>query len=303
MPPEHIYTHTKLQSHGVVEPQSWGHRTTFNQDLCATVSRGGDMRRNDMMVWWNICRWDWRCGSSTCVLSHRGWKADLQAPAHTRISLPSQSQGTVPDPGSRCPRPLIYHLMGSIYIQRVWYESGWFFLKILANKQPLTWQVEVQCILGAEENNSLRPRHLSQQVIHHLKEWRWGRAFKIDCKQLKGTVHPKMKTQPLSLYWWNVRWSFVVHKRLASVKIFGLLKDVNNHFFLKKQLCIEAPRDVDYVGQAVWTFYVCFSCFFNILKQVSSSLGKCCNSVLLWSSRNVLRTSDLHLTFHQHESR
>lgn len=36
--------------------------------------------------------------------------------------------------------------------------------------QPLTRQVEVQCILGAVEDHSLHACHLSQQVIHHLKD-------------------------------------------------------------------------------------------------------------------------------------
>lgn len=36
--------------------------------------------------------------------------------------------------------------------------------------QPLTWQVEVQSILGAVEDHSLCSGHLSQQVVHHLKK-------------------------------------------------------------------------------------------------------------------------------------
>ena len=44
-------------------------------------------------------------------------------------------------------------------------------------------------------------------------------------------------------------------------------------------------------------------CGFNVIKQISSyfsCLGECRNTVLLWSSKKVLLTMKLHLTFHWH---
>ena len=46
-------------------------------------------------------------------------------------------------------------------------------------------------------------------------------------------------------------------------------------------------------------FYMIFLAFLYILKQVFicfSCWGECCNTVLLWSSRNILRTTKLNLT-------
>ena len=55
--------------------------------------------------------------------------------------------------------------------------------------------------------------------------------------------------------------------------------------------------------KTVEVFFSCFFFFFYILKRVPnffSLLGECCDTVLLWSSRNVLWTTKLHLTSHQH---
>ena len=82
----------------------------------------------------------------------------------------------------------------------------------------------------------------------------------------------------------------------------------NNVF--SNQLGISRIPDLDYVGQAVWshfvdTFYFLsfFSFFFNFSKQTPSSyggIGEYYRAVLLISSRNVLWTAILRLTFHQH---
>ena len=47
-----------------------------------------------------------------------------------------------------------------------------------------------------------------------------------------------------------------------------------------------------------------FFLFIKDLKQVPRHFicsGECCYAILLWSSRNVLWTTKLHLTLHQHE--
>ena len=53
----------------------------------------------------------------------------------------------------------------------------------------------------------------------------------------------------------------------------------------------------------IWCFFGCFS----VLNQVSSyfsCLAECCNSVLLWCSRNVQWSTTLHLTlYHQEKDR
>ena len=48
-------------------------------------------------------------------------------------------------------------------------------------------------------------------------------------------------------------------------------------------------------------FYVLVLGYFFIVPIFYSCLGECCNTVLLWGSRNVLWTVNLHLIFHQHE--
>ena len=51
-------------------------------------------------------------------------------------------------------------------------------------------------------------------------------------------------------------------------------------------------------------YFLFFVVVFYILNQVSSCfscLAECCNTVLQWSSRNVLWTMNLHLTFPQQE--
>ena len=56
---------------------------------------------------------------------------------------------------------------------------------------------------------------------------------------------------------------------------------------------------MDYNRQALWSFFMLLNRVFSYFIY----LEECCNSVLLWSSRNVLWTTRLHLTLHHHGGR
>ena len=59
-------------------------------------------------------------------------------------------------------------------------------------------------------------------------------------------------------------------------------------------------KSIQDVGWALWSHFVGF--VFTFLKQASSSsrcLRECCNSVFLWSSRNILWPAKLHLRQHE----
>ena len=65
-------------------------------------------------------------------------------------------------------------------------------------------------------------------------------------------------------------------------------------------------KDVLWWTSAVSVYRLSFMFFLLRFKQVPSNfsyLGECCNAFLLWSSRNVLRSPKLHLTFHQHKGK
>ena len=79
------------------------------------------------------------------------------------------------------------------------------------------------------------------------------------------------------------------YKQISSFrKDFGSNKEHNWRLFIS----IWDLRASGNPHYTVWIHSVGFSCF--------KKKRQCCNAVLLWSSRNVLLTTKLHLNFHQH---
>ena len=95
---------------------------------------------------------------------------------------------------------------------------------------------------------------------------------------------------------WDNAWRGVHNQELMDSMSFNIRR-----FLLKKGCNLRASADLDYSGRAVWSILmfifwgVFFFSVFNYFQHY--------NAVLLWSSRNVLRTTKLYLTFYQHEGK
>ena len=130
--------------------------------------------------------------------------------------------------------------------------------------------------------------------------------------------------------WWKVRWNFVIHEIfLQKNRVAALFCTTESHGENNKKMWKEViytfwdgggrnPSELGAPAQQVSSWDLGSSgdlcrtscmepfllCFFKFPEQVSiyfTCLRECCNSVLLWSSRNVFSTPKLPPAFHQHE--
>ena len=155
--------------------------------------------------------------------------------------------------------------------------------------------------------------------------------------KLKGKIHTKKENSVIIYFpssWWKVRWRFVAHKTFQSILLHWnrwrlVLKHLwkmedkiqNGSYRLvgiiqvsKSPKMMETWRNLS--NSESFNLDGCKYFFFKYVwdprasRDFSPSVpiylscpGECCNTVLLWSSRNILWTTKLHLTFHiRHKS-
>ena len=125
-------------------------------------------------------------------------------------------------------------------------------------------------------------------------------AHQVDSKSLV----PRSLFTLLAHVWAHAPTSDRVHANTfsltATVKIFFffLLSTGCNTF--SSQFWTGVSVDLDYAGRTVRRHFIVL--FFTVVfsPHPLCCQGKCCNTVLLWSKRNILCTSKLDLTLHPH---